>query len=85
MTDILERHQLEQFLLGQITVDHYYQYQILQEKHIEQAVTLFTHTFCDAEPMTHYIKMEYHSFMPFAQAVIEKAARSTKHYCSGSE
>lgn len=73
--DILNRHTLEQLILSQIILDHHYHYQILQNHHIEQTVTMFTHAFCDAEPMTHYVKMDYHSFLPFAEAVVRKAAR----------
>ena len=36
---------------------------------------MFTHAFCDSEPMTHYIDMQYNEFRPFAALVVNKAIR----------
>lgn len=50
-----------------------FQFEKLQPKHEDQAITLLTHTLCSAEPMIHYLKLEYDAFKPLAEALIEKA------------
>lgn len=70
----LTRNQLAARMLEQIELDTYFSYEILQHKHISRVISMFTKTFCDREPMTRYIEMEYESFLPFATAVTVKAA-----------
>lgn len=42
-------------------------------QHYEQVMDVFIHAFCDSEPMTKYINMQYAEFYPFAEAVTQKA------------
>jgi len=50
-------------------------YQLLEAKHIESTIEMFTHAFCDSEPMTHYVDMQYEEFAPFARQIAIKAAK----------
>lgn len=72
-TETLEEISVQ--ILDRIEWDHYYSYDILQPDHVERTISLFTRVFCDWEPMTRYVNMDYESFLPFAKAVVEKAAR----------
>lgn len=42
-------------------------------QHFDQVMAVFTQAFCDSEPMTKYINMQYSEFHPFAEAVARKA------------
>lgn len=45
----------------------------LKAEHMNEVIDLFTTTFCEHEPMTHYLSMQYTQFRPFAELVIKKA------------
>lgn len=51
-----------------------YDIEKLHPKHVDQAINLVTHSFCDSEPMAQYMKLDYKEFSPFAEFIIEKAA-----------
>ncbi|VVC74925.1 hypothetical protein AQUSIP_01990 [Aquicella siphonis] len=61
-------------ILQQIDIDHRYSYEILQPVHVDRTASMFIRSFCDSEPMTRYVNMDYDSFAPFARAVVQKAA-----------
>lgn len=65
----------DNFSRNNIPIDKKYQYEILQEKHIDGVVDLFTHAFCDDEPMTHYLKMKYGPYTEFTRIVTENAVK----------
>lgn len=50
-----------------------YKSDILNIEHFDEVVKIFTKAFCDHEPMTSYLGINYDEFMPFAKQVIEKA------------
>lgn len=60
---------------GLFCTDNPYEIQILKPEHIDEVVDLFTKTFCEYEPMTHYLGMLDAEFRVFAQKVIRKAAQ----------
>lgn len=62
-------------ILQQISLDHTYQYVSLDSTHVEETIQMFTHAFCDYEPMTQYVEMEYAAFSVFARTLTEKAAQ----------
>lgn len=47
----------------------------LQEKHLDEAIQVMIESFCDYEPMTQYVDMQYEEFRPFAEQVLKKAVR----------
>lgn len=47
--------------------------ELLQAHHVKQVVKMFTKAFCNSEPMTKYVGMEYDAFTPFAEMVTIKA------------
>lgn len=55
---------LKEFTVKPLTVDY-----------ADRVVAMFTLSFCDSEPMTRYIKMEYDAFRVFAEAVVNKAVK----------
>ncbi len=46
---------------------------ILKQEHVTEVIKIFTQSFCDHEPMTHHLGIDYGQFTPFAKQVIEKA------------
>ena len=46
---------------------------LLKQEHATEVIKIFTQSFCDYEPMTHYLGINYDQFMPFAKQLIEKA------------
>jgi hypothetical protein len=56
-----------------ILFDDRFQFSVLKPEHVEEVTKLFTKTFCDDEPMTHYLKMQYDSYSDFARVVVENA------------
>lgn len=63
------------FTRNHLPIDKTYQYDLLQAKHIDGVVELFTHAFCDDEPMTHYLRMKYGPYMEFTRIVTENAVK----------
>ena len=47
----------------------------LGREHMQSAADLFIKTFCDGEPITKHLGIQYHEFEPFALAVIQKAVK----------
>lgn len=56
-----------------ISFDIHFTYEILQTKHIDQVVEVFTKAFCRSEPMTAYLEMDENKYKIFARAVAEQA------------
>lgn len=50
-------------------------YQPLEANYAESTIEMFTHAFCDSEPMTHYVDMQYEEFAPFARHCVFKAVK----------
>lgn len=50
-----------------------YQITTLSKEHLKSAVELFTKSFCDSEPITKHLNIEYKEYEPFAKEVVEKA------------
>lgn len=63
-------------ILKQISRNHSYRYDIMKKKHIKGVISMFTRSFCDSEPMTKYVDMDYASFSVFAEKVAKKTATS---------
>lgn len=59
-----------------IKKDNRFTYEVLTEKHIEQVTQIFTQAFCDDEPMTHFLDMQYATYTEFARAVTKEAANA---------
>lgn len=53
----------------------HYQFQVMQTKHYDQAVQMITQSFCDHEPMTKYLGIDYPQFSPFAEMIVKKAIK----------
>lgn len=47
----------------------------LGREHMQSASDLFIKTFCDLEPVTKHLGIQYHEYEPFALAVIQKAVK----------
>ena len=47
----------------------------LDEQHATSTVELFARTFCDSEPITKHLSIQYHDYEPFAREVINKAIK----------
>lgn len=47
----------------------------LTREYMQGAADLFVRTFCDDEPITKHLGIQYHEYEPFAQAVIQKAVK----------
>lgn len=56
-------------------MDHHdaYQYEILQAKHANQTVNMMAQAFCEQEPMTKYLDISLHEFIPLAKQSVDKA------------
>lgn len=52
-----------------------FQIKLLTEEYVERVLPMFIRAFCDSEPMTRYINMEYDAFSVFAKAVVNKAVK----------
>jgi hypothetical protein len=50
-----------------------YRIQTLGREHMQSAADLFIKTFCDGEPITKHLGIQYHEYEPFVLAVIQKA------------
>jgi hypothetical protein len=61
------------FIRNNIPIDRYFEYALLQPSHKEEVADIFTHSFCNFEPMTHFLNMDYKSYRNFALAVTENA------------
>lgn len=60
---------------NQINMDNRFRYEILTERHVDQVVNVFTYAFCDSEPMTAYLDMDYDRYKTFARVVTENAVK----------
>lgn len=49
--------------------------QTLKKEHIAATVDLFTRSFCDSEPITRHLHINYRDYTPFAKEVVEKAVQ----------
>lgn len=47
----------------------------LQEEHTKPAIDLFIKSFCDSEPITKHLNVNYAEYEPFAREVVQKAVR----------
>lgn len=47
----------------------------LKEEHIKSAIDIFVKSFCDSEPITKHLHINYRDYEPFAQEVLKKAAK----------
>jgi len=47
----------------------------LQKKHMKSAIKLFIKSFCDSEPITKHLHVNYDDYEPFATEVVEKAIK----------
>lgn len=63
------------FIRNQVPINNAFDYDILQPKHVDEVIDVFTHTFCGAEPMTHYLNMQYDTYRDFARVVTESAVK----------
>lgn len=71
---MIDKHLIgENFKRNNILVDNRYQFELFKPQHLEQVVELFTNSFCDSEPMTHYLEMDKVAYRIFARQVAEKA------------
>jgi len=52
-----------------------YRYDILKHEHYDQAVNVISHSFCEYEPMTKYLGLTHHEFIPFAKFMVDKAIK----------
>ena len=52
-----------------------YTLQTLGREHMQSAADLFIKTFCDDEPITKHLGIQYNEYEPFALAVIQKAVK----------
>ena len=52
-----------------------YTIQTLGREHMQAAANLFIKTFCDSEPITKHLGIEYHEYEPFVLEVIQKAVK----------
>lgn len=52
-----------------------YTIQPLAPDHVKATVELFTKTFCDSEPITRHLGIQYADYLPFANEVVSKAAK----------
>lgn len=52
-----------------------YQIHTLTEEYINATVRLFTRAFCDSEPITRHLNIQYAEYEPFAREVILKAVK----------
>lgn len=58
-----------------LNLDDLCHYDVLQSQYIDQAIKLITQSFCNFEPLTRYLNIPHHEFIPFASQVVEKAVR----------
>lgn len=58
-----------------LNLDDLCHYHVLQNQYLDQAIKLITQSFCKFEPMTCYLNIPHHEFIPFATHVVEKAVR----------
>lgn len=65
--DIFTRNALPQ--------DTRYRYEIAQRKHKKGIIKIFTKAFCEAEPMTSYLRIDPKKFKTFSKEVTENAIR----------
>ncbi len=52
-----------------------YTIQTLSREHMQSTADLFIKTFCDHEPITKHLGIQYHEYEPFALSVIQKAVK----------
>lgn len=57
------------------TLQTEYSIQTLSEEHIKSTVELFTKSFCDSEPITKRLGIQYSDYEPFTREVIQKAVK----------
>lgn len=49
--------------------------EVMEEKHREQAISVIAHAFCNFEPMTKYLGINYEDFLPFGELMVDKAIK----------
>lgn len=59
---------------GLFRVHNHYKTEILEGKHVDEVAKLVAESFCEDEPMTHYLRIGKKQFLFFAEQVIKKAA-----------
>ncbi len=52
-----------------------FRYAVLSSEHFDQAINVISHAFCEYEPMTKYLSISTHEFIPFAKLMVEKAIK----------
>lgn len=52
-----------------------YTIQTLSDEHVKSTVELFTKSFCDSEPITKHLGVQYREYEPFTIEVIQKAVK----------
>lgn len=60
-------------LQNNVPIETPYVFEVLQDRHIDEVVDVFTKSFCRSEPMTKYLEMDEKKYSVFARAVCEKA------------
>lgn len=52
-----------------------YKIQPLTQEYMQSTAELFIKTFCDSEPITRHLEMQYHEYEPFVYQVLKKAVK----------
>lgn len=52
-----------------------YSFVTLKQEHAKEATDIFIKAFCDSEPITNHLKIEYNEYEPFVQEVMKKAIK----------
>ncbi len=65
----------KEVVMAELTTKTEYAVQTLQEAHMKPVIELFVRAFCDSEPITKHIQIDYDDYRPFATEVVDKAIK----------
>lgn len=63
------------FVRNNLMPDNHFQYEVASRRHKKGIIKVFTDAFCEAEPMTRYLKVDPKRFKSFTKEVTENAIR----------
>lgn len=71
------RHDKDNMNMVNITIKQKVEYkiQLLTKEYMRSTADLFVKSFCDSEPITRHLNMQYHEYEPFVYQVLQKAVR----------
>lgn len=62
-------------IMTKSTIDTEYSVETLSDGHVKSTVELFTKTFCDSEPITKHLGIQYNDYEAFAREVVLKVVK----------